>query len=97
MTDRSGEEDAYHWGTASMSTAAELDDAFTPAPPHTPRTVTAVQRRSRARAPRSLRVVEQAEPDTAQISKAWGQHRGATALVSTGGIENCLPAGTPGL
>ncbi|HUA02807.1 MAG TPA: FAD-dependent oxidoreductase [Solirubrobacteraceae bacterium] len=39
MSDRSGEEEAYHVGTAAMSTDAALTDAFTPAPPRVPRTV----------------------------------------------------------
>ena len=40
--DAVGDEDSYHQGTASMSTdaALEKDDAFTPAPPDTPLTVT---------------------------------------------------------
>jgi len=40
MRERSGDEEAYHVGTASMSTDAALDDAFTPAPPDNERTVT---------------------------------------------------------
>ena len=36
--DRSGEEEAYHVGTAAMSTDAALDDAFTPSPPTEPQT-----------------------------------------------------------
>jgi hypothetical protein len=39
MRERSGEEEAYHVGMASMSTDAALDDSFTPAPPAQPRTV----------------------------------------------------------
>jgi hypothetical protein len=41
MTDRVGEEESYHQGTASMSTDAALEDnAFTPAPPERDKTVT---------------------------------------------------------
>jgi hypothetical protein len=35
-----GEDESYHQGTASMSTAAALDGVFTPAPPAEPLTVT---------------------------------------------------------
>ncbi len=39
MTDRVGEEESYHQGTASMSTDAALEDnAFTPAPPEREKT-----------------------------------------------------------
>ena len=39
------EEESYHQGTASMSTAAALDhDTFTPAPPPAPLTVTEPER-----------------------------------------------------
>jgi len=40
MRERSSEEEAYHVGTAAMSTDAALNDAFTPAPPNDARTVT---------------------------------------------------------
>jgi hypothetical protein len=40
-THATGEDESYHQGTASMSTAANLeDDGFTPAPPESPLTVT---------------------------------------------------------
>lgn len=40
MRERSGDEEAYHVGTASMSTDAALNDAFTPPPPPAHLTVT---------------------------------------------------------
>ena len=36
MSERVGEEESYHVGTASMSTDAALEDSFTPAPPAEP-------------------------------------------------------------
>ncbi|MBV8710319.1 MAG: FAD-dependent oxidoreductase [Solirubrobacterales bacterium] len=39
MRERSADEEAYHVGTAAMSTDAALDEAFTPSPPTEPLTV----------------------------------------------------------
>ena len=108
----SAEEESYHQGTASMSTSAALeDDAFTPAPPERPKTVTEPARTTPVHAETQvlvagglrerghladvmlgaqligqrlqhecrvrLRVVEQPEPQTAQLADA----RGATGVV----------------
>jgi hypothetical protein len=56
---RSTEEESYHQGMASMSTAAELehDDAFTPAAPATPRTVTEPARETPVHAETGVLVV----------------------------------------
>ncbi len=53
------EEESYHQGTASMSTAAALehDDAFTPAPPVTERTVTEPARETPVHAETEVLVV----------------------------------------
>ena len=54
-----GEEESYHQGTASMSTAAALDDdgAFTPNPPATERTVTEPARETPVHAETEVLVV----------------------------------------
>jgi NADPH-dependent 2,4-dienoyl-CoA reductase/sulfur reductase-like enzyme len=53
-----GEEESYHQGTASMSTDAALeDDAFTPSPPDTERTVTEPARRTPVHAETEVLVV----------------------------------------
>jgi FAD dependent oxidoreductase len=54
-----GEEESYHQGTASMSTAAALgrDDAFTPAPPKRPLTVTEPARETPVHAETQVLVV----------------------------------------
>lgn len=53
----SGEEESYHQGMASMSTAAALDDAFTPDPPPTRHTVTEPARETPVRAMTQVLVV----------------------------------------
>ena len=55
--DRSGEEEAYHVGTAAMSTDAALDDAFTPSPPTEPQTVTEPTRQTPVHAVTQVLVV----------------------------------------
>jgi hypothetical protein len=59
MTDRAGEEESYHHGTASMSTDAALegDDAFTPTPPERRQTVTEPARETPVHAETQVLVV----------------------------------------
>jgi hypothetical protein len=51
------EEESYHQGTASMSTAAALEGAFTPHPPRAPQTVTEAERETPVRAETQVLVV----------------------------------------
>ena len=60
MTDRSGDEESYHQGTASMSTSRALQDedaSFTPASPERPLTVTEPARRTPVHAETEVLVV----------------------------------------
>jgi hypothetical protein len=57
MTGRSSEEESYHQGTASMSTAATLEDVFTPQAPPKPLTVTEPARQTPVHAQTEVLVV----------------------------------------